>query len=541
MSAKDLSSRYMIQSYVPRQQSVAVKISNSGDRFGLDSFFTENIPFDSVTSRVVAAQLVDTIVFLVERIPKNAEEKLHIYEFGAGLGILAGNVLDIMRNFHTSLYDRVVLHISDISASKLHELERLPAFVEHRDHVIFQVCDLITPVFSPGEEPLLVYHSYLMAALPVRHIIMVEGAPYEALIKTTVPADLELIDTELEVPRRLGAIDIRKRCEQPTASLSPLLMRRLCPFIREEVKMIPVSESDMSADEKDFLREWLAYTQPREMKFFNFHYLAAVSTLNLARALPPGAGYVVIDIGEEKLIQEGLCIDLLSRYGLYTYYPFSFQLLEFCAKKSGLDYNVQNEFSYSNGNVVGFLSNTRDNGDYVYHFDKVFRKSNPGFYDKMRGKFEAVNSNEAFDTFCCAWPELQKSYLLWLGFARTMLCKKLYDAAITCLENALRDSQGLSLTAKTLLAQTYEHKQEPSRAIALYEDIYRHSPYHEPTLRALCRHYLGEREYDKMIGVLKAWIRSTRENTVDRQVLMLMRALKQTGDTEELNKWLGWL
>lgn len=518
--------RYTLQDFSSRQDSITKKISDSGEHLGLDSFFSEGIPFDSVTSKNVACKIVDTIVFLSNN---SDQEVLHVYEFGAGLGILAANILDLLSFYHLDIYKRIKLHISDISQCKLDELKGLPALKKHESQLVYQVCDLISPSFEPFEKPLLVYHSYLFAALPVRHLIMSQGEIYEVLVKASIHSELVVVDTEGDAPKNLDATEIKRFCEREAENISPFFARRLSPFINEEYDIVPLDTRGIGSEELAVLRSWVAHANPKEMEFFNFHYLAIKSTLELMKNLPQDAAYLSIDIGESHLVQEKQCIELLSKYGPYTYYPFSFSAMTYCAKKLGIDCQLQAQFAFSKSNVACLMSNTRDNPQYHYHFDKVFRNSQPEYYEKMRHTFKSIKNNREFSDLLSSWPELHKSYLFWLGLARMMIGKNLYDAAIQCLNHAVEQSNGLSTTAQLLLAEVYERAGLMNKALNACEDLcMNHTVVDEVAFIKLCKHYENGEEFEKLIFTIKRWIKCTRRNMVTEQIDMLNHAIDRS-------------
>ena len=57
----------IIQPFVPRKNSLSARIGAYADHWGTSGFFSEKIPFSTVTSREIATKLIDIIVFLEQQ------------------------------------------------------------------------------------------------------------------------------------------------------------------------------------------------------------------------------------------------------------------------------------------------------------------------------------------------------------------------------------------------------------------------------------------------------------------------------------------
>lgn len=123
----------IIQPYSSLFETPRVQISREAyENSGIGIFSAEKIPFANRTGPEFAQNLVDLFVARVKSLQKSDRSfsnGIHIYELGAGTGILAKRVLDLLKNNHPKIYRQIVLHVSDISKETVAQLKALAVFI----------------------------------------------------------------------------------------------------------------------------------------------------------------------------------------------------------------------------------------------------------------------------------------------------------------------------------------------------------------------------------------------------------------------------
>ena len=174
---------------VTRSDSLRARLSQAAWSSGIETFFVHAIPFSYSTGKAFACRIARLMAFALHRCCERraAPPLFHVYEIGAGLGVLALHVLDLLREHHPDLYSRLLFHVTDASASTLERIQSLGVLDDHREHVRFEVVDALRPKFGHGEEPAFVLQSYMVDSLPARHIEISGGEVFELLVRTRIP------------------------------------------------------------------------------------------------------------------------------------------------------------------------------------------------------------------------------------------------------------------------------------------------------------------------------------------------------------------
>src|SRR3989344_4301813 len=109
----------LIQPFLSRQKTVRAKISNEAWNYrGLSVFNVEHVPFSDSTSSWFAKNITKLLLNRLAQLAwqgRKLKDGIHIYEFGAGTGVLSKRVLGILKREHPTIYKKTTLHISDIS------------------------------------------------------------------------------------------------------------------------------------------------------------------------------------------------------------------------------------------------------------------------------------------------------------------------------------------------------------------------------------------------------------------------------------------
>ena len=101
----------VIQPFSSRFETPRVQLSNEAfTNTGINLFFSEKVPFADRTGLRFAKNIVNLFEERIGKLKKK-KGKIHIYELGAGTGILALRILDYLKSRNLSLYQQIVLHL----------------------------------------------------------------------------------------------------------------------------------------------------------------------------------------------------------------------------------------------------------------------------------------------------------------------------------------------------------------------------------------------------------------------------------------------
>ena len=109
-----------LQNATPRPQSLAYQLSCSAWQDGIYSFYRNAVPFSYTTGHEYAHQLVQLFIEICRTCPLDT---YHIYELGAGTGLLSKHFLDILQKSSPDLYTKTIVHITDDSTQLISELQ----------------------------------------------------------------------------------------------------------------------------------------------------------------------------------------------------------------------------------------------------------------------------------------------------------------------------------------------------------------------------------------------------------------------------------
>ncbi len=542
----------ILQDFVSRPFSLATQISRRVSGVGLASFFLEKIPFCSVTSKYNAAKIVELIIFFAAQNKK--KKTYHVYEFGVGLGVLANHILDILAEHHPSVYQKINYHVSDVSKTQLKDLQSSSIFQHHQDKVSYTCVDLCDPVFAKNAQPMLVFHTYLLDALPARHIKVVNGDIFEILVQTRISADLRILDSSVFPPLYMDATTIKDICENPAALKSSeqvLFDRRLIGYLIEEYKEVSLQNSSMTEEEKNNLSLFIKNTG-MDNCYFNYSQDIVESTLNIFQQLPLESCYFMIDYHNNKLLTADLSHkqamrSLLCSCNRLKYYQVEPRVLE---DISGSCVQSRNQKNSSFFNSVKYFDQkhhvyaycvTNNIASYTYIFDKIFGYQDSVQPQKLLSKlYYSESVKDVLKHFNSLHAFHQEMYSTLIDFS--VFCydhKYLVEAREFALKS-LKVSAGISLRSLLLLGDICFIQQQFDEAENYFLKIHQLCPYYVSVYSRLISLYKQLKKSDELIYFLKEWIVYTDSTNISYPILELLK-VSQTQDLELNKKVLEWI
>ena len=322
----------VVQPFVSRFETPRVKISNEAfENSGIEIFSSERIPFSDRTGPKIAQNLTKMFVSRVQNLQKSSHD-FHIYELGAGTGILAKRMLDLLKTNYPNIYSQTKLHLSDISMPALTQLKMLKDLKTHSSHILFEVIDALNPKFS--HKPLLVYFTNLIDALPHnRQILVKNGQIFEFQVQTTLKKDTQIVDATSYPPKILEGNKITDLFSPNNIKRRIILAPQILQSLEEKSRFVPVDEvSNMTEKERGDLKNLVKSKDNGAPFVFNYSYPARLAIIKMIRELEKGWFIFFSDFGiAEGTLEEGLHLEC----GLTIFFTVDFPSFKQIAHTEG--------------------------------------------------------------------------------------------------------------------------------------------------------------------------------------------------------------
>ncbi|MBI5126887.1 SAM-dependent methyltransferase [Candidatus Roizmanbacteria bacterium] len=291
----------ILNKFVSRFETPRVQISREAyENFGIEIFSTEKIPFANRTDPEFAENLTELLIARIKNLQKlgrSFPDGIHIYELGAGTGILAKRILNLLKSEHKNIYKLIVLHLSDFSKPMISQLKSSGVFKNHKGHITFEVIDATKPKFT--HKPLLVYFTNLIDAISYqRQILIKDGQIFEFLIQTSLKKDAQIIDTTSYPPKILEEKDIYQLILSPNSKRRLILTPQILPLLEERFEIVPIADIlNISNEEKEDLKKLVESRGKYQPLVFNYSYHVRTMIKKIIQELEEGGFIFFSDFG----------------------------------------------------------------------------------------------------------------------------------------------------------------------------------------------------------------------------------------------------
>ena len=308
-----MSDYIVIQGPATRAESVRAKLAELAWEEGLSAFVSNSVPFSFSSGRVLANGIAEVLSELAQ-----GSDDLKVMELGAGIGYLSAFCLDALERDDPDGYAKATFVVTDSAESLIRDAQTCGVLNRHGDHAEFRVSDLRDHESIQSHTPRVLLLSYLIDAIPPRHLERKVDGVHSARIETQIPSDLEVYDCDAWPPDVLDAKEIAERLANPGERLTPALARKL---------VTDLSESwSWSLDDEDTVTDGVVLNgRQREIQ----------SLLDLMVGMPEDCAIVVTDFGyvssEEIELNE-----IMTEYGLCAFWAVAFDEIASLAKSRGI-------------------------------------------------------------------------------------------------------------------------------------------------------------------------------------------------------------
>ena len=543
----------VLQNYVSRSQSITAKISHRASGWGLGGFFSENIPFSSITSKHMSSQIVDIILFFAAQ--NKDKKKIHVYEFGVGLGILGNNILTILSENYSDIYQKLVYHISDISEKQLNDLKNSEVILKHRDKLEFTVMDLCSPTFRKNAPPMVIFHTYLLDALDARHIKVKNGKIYEILVKTSIPSQCQILDTSAFPPRYLNTkniLDIVEGNQDIDAKQRLIFDRRIIKELKEDYKEVPIEKARMEEFEKRNIKLFVQNAKI-DNKIFNYSQDIITSTINIFSKLSSESCYLSIDYYNNKTITADMDIKkaleiLMCRFNVFQYYQVEPELLKQVVGSCKLPSSKKNKSFFTTinyfdgGHHLYNYAITSNIAAYQYCLDKTFTNKDLDISIKVQSKVNTLSKKEDILQAFHTHHKFDKENYANIINTAIHLFKNgwISESKIYALES-LKYSSNIALKAHLLLGDIAKVNNDLNAAEQHFLKAREIAPQYNPCQKRLVALYIEIQDYLKLKCHLKEWIYYTQEKNISYPIVELLKVATVLNDKALRTSLVEWI
>ena len=529
--------QYILQDYVSRPDSIKHHISELSWNRGIENFFLENVPFSYSTGLDYA----DRIISLIHKhYLLNKKKTIKVLEIGSGSGLLAYRILYLLHKQKRPYAKHVQFIITDFSEAIINQIKKGGIFSDFKDQVSFKVLNFLTDDYKSYSSCDIVLMTYLLDSVPYFHLHKKGNKLYETKIQTTFDEDYYYVDTTQFPPLILKQDQVKdhflNKLKQKDLNTLSRSSRNLDEHYKQFLlhKDSPIYNSPIL---KDFLAE---YTD----KSFQFNYSenVCIALNNLFAALPKNAMILIFDFGIPNFEPfKNPNKKISAKYGITMFHSTFFPLIDFLAKKNGLD-TITSQFVAGDSQCCLI---TKSKKDYKTIFNHLFTtpaaqvtlKIIP-LLQRYKGPHVLTYVNKQLAK-CAEYEKLSHTVLLTIAIL--LKNNMFYEEALDYLDVIYIQYGDFSLSSVLLKAEIYNGQKEFHKTVQLLEPLIKKHRYYNGFYYQLCIAYVNLNEQEKFISTFKKFLYIT-DNFIPWRFFIIMACfyyeLKQINTAEKILRHL---
>ncbi|MEK7298444.1 MAG: SAM-dependent methyltransferase, partial [Candidatus Margulisiibacteriota bacterium] len=530
-----------VQKATSRVDSWVCHASNSVyTSLGHGNFIVERIPF-RLTQCLMYAERIGRLI--VAKAKMSPGRRIHVYEFGSGLGILSLHVLAYLKQYHHEVYKRFTLHLSDISKDSVALLQRIPTYRPFEGHVSFDVIDMTQVHYKKGESPDLIYFSYLADSLPTHHILYENGTLYEMLVETSVRDDAYYFDTDRFPPILKTGPQIARLARQNDIFSDPQVIWKLKQCIYESPFKLKLEKSKISAEDKRILRQFATQFKNQSLTPFVFNYCPIfLQTIKAASQL--GTTVITVEYGSVEIDAIGYenRSTLITNYSAVIASGISFPVIEYYGEK--MNFIVKKELIGYQNYAVCFTKEPA----VAEVFGREFGPDRPLGEVPMSFKQQNLNPDDLDKLVSPTVLARLKSAVKWDSGPLTYLSSwaikhNELPFAIRLIKKGLKDYPQLAPLYLSNLASAMlvMHPDKPDKAIQYYQKALKILPNFPGIHRVLKDLAVARSQYRQLIRLIKLHLTYGREDDTLSMVNSAAAAYYKLGNIRTCERLLRYV
>jgi SAM-dependent MidA family methyltransferase len=538
-----------IQKPVSRSESIRKQFSDHSWRWCFSNFFVENIPFSGRSGQVFANKLVVMFIellknsFNISTSDENFDKPFHIYEFGAGMGLLSKHFLDILQKKYPNIYNNTTVCVTDSSPEMIKKLQTISLFYDHVERVRFEVIDSKTFEIENDKKPIFAYSSYLLTSLPSHHIEISNGEINELLIKTSIDDDAVIIDTTQYPPKSLAAPEIKSLLNDSDKEILRILAPKIEPLLKEDIVSVNINDSNnLDSTAKDNLKTFANTLQANDTIRFNYSPDIHSHIESIFNSLLDKGVYIISDFGYTQTYGPTPEV-LVKPYGVTLYSSVCFPyLLSITNKKNVSSWFTNREPDLTQELIFQKNSNPDNLNKAATEFIKNCGTENISIVLKKLSELDnSENYLPEFQTIVSGLTSEEEQDYAFLKTAAALLLTNGYDKQAYEYALKLLNSYGeLAIDAYSILGIICQRQGFLEEALECYEKI--------PTI---CENDSGAYESCSSVqlrlgnqteasDILKNALRYSRNNAVWHLAVGIGAIQQELGNVNEAIQALQW-
>ncbi|MGE4169411.1 MAG: SAM-dependent methyltransferase [Candidatus Margulisiibacteriota bacterium] len=313
----------LVQSFVPRPESVRAHLAQLTWKKGTDAFFTQKIPFAGRNGPAFAEKIAKAIAAVAAQVE---DAQYHVYDLGAGMGLLSRFALDALAKDYPGVYAKLVWHLVEGSQAMVDQWAQSPQFADHREKLRFEIANVMDPDWQLPEPALFCLSSYLWDALPTRHVVVRQGRFFEIVVQTEWIAEPVVVDVSRPEPKPIPMDELVALLADFSNPKTQLLAPQLAAVIQETYTEVPVeTASHWTQQQRDSLKNSLASHPEWEGCTVNVIPELDTHLASVWAGLHPKGVYCVSDFGWVSVAPCPVK-QLMTTYGMAQFHGVQFQL-----------------------------------------------------------------------------------------------------------------------------------------------------------------------------------------------------------------------
>ncbi|MGE4170501.1 MAG: SAM-dependent methyltransferase [Candidatus Margulisiibacteriota bacterium] len=503
----------ILQPFASRPHSLREQASRNSWQFGIDTFFTQEVPFSSRNSPVFAKQLVGLFADVAKTIP---DETLHVYELGAGLGLLGRYFLETLESDYPDLYAKTCLHLTESSAETLQHWAQDQRLTRHDTHIRLENVDFLT--FSPDHPIAFCYSVYVLDALPTRHIGVNIGQICEILVKTELKEGATVLDTTQDPPTPLSPQALHDLLQNPSDFRARALAPQWVPALSETFGLMAMDDLPYWTEEdKIWVRQFVENSGLKGPISFNFIPALADHFKHIEAALHPNGLYCVADFGRTELGNLDMA-QLFTPFGTTLFYGLNYPLLNFLTQQLGFSTWLTERDSGKTQDWVIFKNPAHKN-----LIETHLHPSDDPCLDALQTALPTLLKVEAtapiFKALLATLSEAdQKNHTFLTALSLKYFMAGDYEATLPLLETLKTEFGTLGIWGVLVEGWIFEKRGDLTAAIACYEQVLNTCPTFYTAAFVLADAYHQQKAPDKAEKAFKQGLLHAPPDELKRQL-----------------------
>jgi SAM-dependent MidA family methyltransferase len=512
-----MNNKKVIQPFVSRFESYKNILSDYSWERGVSNFFLEKIPFSFSTGSFWATKVTQ----LLEELTSDTKEDCHSYEWGAGLGILSKQVLDILKETNIDLYNRTLLHISDFSEALISELASRNVFCGHEKAYDFMVNDITKPKLYKDIKAQFMYLTYLLTSLPTRHIEVEDGVIYEIQVQTTINPRATILDTTTYPPKTLNAKAIKEMFTIDNKEKLILLCSKISPILFETPKRIPIQKiNNFIAEEHNDLTDFVETLDTKNKCIrFNYSFYINKAITKLLDSLSETGAILIYDFGFTDAYKHREFSDLNLHLGIAYAFPIFAPYIEYLCKKNNSHCYIN---SFAEGQdqimVIGKNNNIKKISSKI--FSNAFGSNEISVINKILSHPEPdkVSLSQIESILAKLIESERDSFYILSSLGSYYLKIKRYDLAKHFINKTLNTYSSIAISSYMILGQIALKEENLTLAKDYFNKVTLISPYYPEAYNHLSIVNAKENNFSEFLRLAKLFIRYSIDDDIEHHL-----------------------